>query len=416
MLIFLQKENMRILKFIGKILLWMLGIFIALSLCVSIFVPIYDFDEPRPFRGDYLHNPYEGMDPTEWLICNFHAHTRTAFGIANGRVNTEEMLDSVYRSFGFDHVGISNYNTINEYGKGKTTYVPGYEHGYGIFKIHQLGLGARKVRHLDYPLWQTLSMKQHTFNKMGEKAELVIPNHPALANNCYNPKDFKYLSNYKLMEVLNGYCKSPAHWDTALSNGHLVYLIGGDDTHNLNNINDPANRFTMINCPVNEGKQLLAALVAGKAVGVAFPMDPTRTETIQHKIERFKANLPYLTKADLCGDTLKVAASKFICLAQFFGQQGKLLHSVSYTDEAIYLIKANDQYVRTVLTFADGTQLWLNPITRHESKNQLYYPRLDHLNYWKTGLLWTVYFVIIGLIGWACVRRKKSANHKHSVR
>ena len=384
-----------------------MGLFIAMLLGVSLFVPIYDFDEPYPFSGNYLHNPYEGMDSTDWLLCNFHAHTRTAGGLADGRNNTDQLLDSIYRSFGFDHVGISNYNTISEYGKGQPSYVPGYEHGYGIFKIHQLGIGAQKVRRIDYPLWQTLSMKQHTLNRMGEQAELVVPAHPSFVEKGYRPEDFKYLSNYKLLEVLNGYRKSPAHWDMALSNGHLVYLIGGDDAHNMTNINDPANRFTMINSPVNDREHLLSALVAGKAVGVAFPMDPTYTESFPHKRARFQENLPYLTMADLCGDTLRVAATKRISKAEFIGQGGQVLLCENDIDEASYIIQPENQYVRTVLTFADGTELWLNPITRHEKPDNLYHPRLDHLNYWKTAVLWIAYIVIISMVILLFRRRKK---------
>ena len=400
---------MRILKFIGKLILWLVGLFIALLLCFSLFVPVYDFDEPYPFHGNYLHNPYEGMDSTAWLKCNFHAHTRTAGGVADGRKNTEQLLDSIYRCFGFDHVGISNYNSISKYNEDDPSYVPGYEHGYVIFKIHQLGLGARKVRRIDYPLWQTLSMKQHTLNRMGQQAELVVPAHPSFVEKGYLVSDFKYLSNYKLLEVLNGYRKSPAHWDMALSNGHLVYLIGGDDTHNMANINDPANRFTLINSTVNDRKHLLSALVAGKTVGVAFPMDPTYTESIPHKIERLKENLPYITKVDLCEDTLRVAATKRICKAEFIGQGGQVLHCETNVDEASYLIQHEDQYVRTVLTFADGTELWLNPITRHENSNELYHPRLDHLNYWKTALLWTAYIVVIsGMVLLVRMRKKRN--------
>lgn len=402
---------MRILKFIGKVIGVILGLFVALLLGVSLFVPIYDFDEPYPFSGNYLHNPYEGMDSTAWLKCNFHAHTRTTGGVADGRNNTDQLLDSIYRSFGFDHVGISNYNTINEYGKGQPSYVPGYEHGYGIFKIHQLGLGARKVRRIDYPLWQTLSMKQHTLNKIGQQAELAIPAHPSFVEKGYRPEDFKYLSNYKLLEVLNGYRKSPAHWDMALSNGHLVYLIGGDDTHNMANINDPANRFTLINSAINDREHLLSALVAGKAVGVAFPMDPTYTETIPHKIERLKENLPYITKVDLCGDTLRVAATKRISKAEFIGQGGQVLLCENDIDEAAYIIQAENQYVRTVLTFADGTELWLNPITRHENPDNLYHPHLDHLNYWKTAVLWIAYIVIISMV--ILFRRRKKLRTKN---
>lgn len=402
---------MRILKFIGKVIGVILGLFVALLLGVSLFVPIYDFDEPYPFSGNYLHNPYEGMDSTAWLKCNFHAHTRTTGGVADGRNNTDQLLDSIYRSFGFDHVGISNYNTINEYGKDQPSYVPGYEHGYGIFKIHQLGLGARKVRRIDYPLWQTLSMKQHTLNKIGQQAELAIPAHPSFVEKGYRPEDFKYLSNYKLLEVLNGYRKSPVHWDMALSNGHLVYLIGGDDTHNMANINDPANRFTLINSAINDREHLLSALVAGKAVGVAFPMDPTYTETIPHKIERLKENLPYITKVDLCGDTLRVAATKRISKAEFIGQGGQVFLCENDIDEASYIIQPENQYVRTVLTFADGTELWLNPITRHENPDNLYHPHLDHLNYWKTAVLWITYIVIISMV--ILFRRRKKLRTKN---
>ena len=389
---------MCVLKVIGKIIGILIGLFIALLIGISLFVPVYDFDEPTPFHGDYLHNPYEGIDSSAWLKCNFHAHTRTTGGIANGRLNSTELVDSIYHCFGFDHVGISNYNSICDYDHENPSYVPGYEHGYGIFKIHQLGLGARKARKIDYPLWQTLSMKQHTLNRMGQQAELVIPAHPSFVEKGYQPEDFKYLSNYKLIEVLNGYRKSPEHWDMALSNGHLVYLIGGDDSHNMANINDPANRFTLINSPVNEGSLLLKALVAGKAVGVAFPMDPTHTESIPHKIKRLNDNLPYVTKADLCGDTLRVAATKAISKAEFIGQGGNVLKSMNGIDEAEYVIQPEDQYVRTVLTFADGTELWLNPITRHENPDNLYHPRLDHLNYWKTAMLWIAYIVIISMV------------------
>lgn len=398
---------MRILKLIGKIIGSIVGLFIALIVGISIFVPVYDFDEPYPFCGDYLHNPYKDMDSTAWLKCNFHAHTRTTGGVANGRNNSAELVDSIYHLFGFDHVGISNYNSICEYDKDNPSYVPGYEHGYGIFKIHQLGLGAHKVRRIDYPLWQTLSMKQHTLNKIGQHAELAIPAHPSFVEKGYHPEDFKYLSNYKLLEVLNGYRKSPAHWDMALSNGHLVYLIGGDDAHNMANINDPANRFTLINSLVNDREHLLSALVAGKAVGVAFPMDPSYTETIPHKIERLKENLPYITKVELCGDTLRVAATKRINKAEFIGQGGRILLCEIDVDDASYIIQPEDQYVRTVLTFADDTELWLNPITRHENPDNLYHPRLDHLNYWKTAVLWITYIAIISMVILLFRRRKK---------
>ena len=139
-------------------------------------------------------------------------------------------------------------------------------------------------------------------------------------------------------------------------------------------------------------------------------MDPTYTESFPHKRARFEENLPYLTKADLCGDTLRVAATKRINKAEFIGQGGQVLHYETNVDEASYVIQPEDQYVRTVLTFADGTELWLNPITRHENPNELYHPRLDHLNYWKTALLWAAYIAVIGGVILLVRMRKKRNN------
>ena len=62
-----------------------------------------------------------------------------------------------------------------------------------------------------------------------------------------------------------------------------------------------------------------------------------------------------------------------------------------------YSIQPSDQYVRTVLTFFDGTTMWLNPVTRHESE-VIVKQRLDHISYLWTAALWGIYIGIILLI------------------
>lgn len=79
-----------------KSLLYIILGFVALVTLTSIFVPSYSFDEPEPFHGSYLHNPYQNMNPDHWIQANFHAHTRQFGGLTNGRANTNEMVDSVY--------------------------------------------------------------------------------------------------------------------------------------------------------------------------------------------------------------------------------------------------------------------------------------------------------------------------------
>lgn len=375
-----------------KTLLYIILTFIILVVVTSIFVPSYSFDEPKPFQGNYLHNPYKDMNPDNWIQSNFHAHTRQFGGLTNGRLNTNEMLDSVYSALGFDHVGISDYNKINRYDSANPSFIPAYEHGYGIFKIHQLCIGAEKVRKLDYFAFQNLSMKQHTLNCLEKQTRLAIPAHPSFVKKGYLVEDMKYLSNYKLMEVLNGFRISTAHWDTALSNGHLVYLIGNDDSHDVTDITDVATRFTMINSPENEAEPLLQALENGNAVGVDFPVK--YDETLEEKIYRLKKNLPYITQVELKKDTLLISASKPFDKIKFIGQDGRELDSQKNKVSAFYIIQPEDNYVRTEVTFNDGTKLYLNPITRHENEN-IVKQRLDYINWGKTILLWGIYALAI---------------------
>lgn len=395
---------MKILKIFLKSLLYIISTFIILVIITSLFRPSYSFDEPKPFQGNYLHNPYKDMKPDNWIQANFHAHTKQYGGLTNGRSNTNEMLDSVYTALGFDHVGISDYNKINYYDSANPSYIPAYEHGYGMFKIHQLCVGAEKVRYLDYFSFQNLSMKQHTLNRLGKQTRLAIIAHPSFVKRGYLVEDMKYLSNYKLMEVLNGFRISTAHWDNALSNGHLVYLIGNDDSHDVTDITDIAKRFTMINAPRNEAELLLSSLENGNAVGVDFPV--IYDETHEQKIDRLKRDLPYITQAELHGDTLFISASKDFSEIKFIGQEGKELNSQKDKNSAYYVIQDEDNYVRTVLSFYDGTSLYLNPITRHESE-EITKQRLDHINWTKTVILWTIYLLAIGFFIKLLIPRKK---------
>ena len=373
----------------------------AILVAMNLFVPVYIYDEPVPFHGDYLLNPYQDIDSTYWKCCNFHGHTRQYGGVTNGRANGNAVYDSMYRLFGYDHVGISDYNKVNSFENGKDPgYIPGYEHGYNVWKTHQVCLGTKKVRRIDYFFYQTLSHKQHMLNRLAKQNRVVAVAHPSFVDGSYNVRDMKYLSNYKILEVLNGFVNSPEHWDMALSNGHLVYLIADDDTHNVLKVNDIALRITYLNAKDNDADQLYDALLSGKAVGIDFDLD--RQEAMDHKVARFKRDIPYLYSARLDGTDFCVSVSKSIQNVRFIGQNGDMLKERYYNQEdsvtkTFYNIQPSDQYVRTVLTFHDGTKMWLNPVTRHESE-VIVKQRLDHISYLWTAALWGVYVGIILLI------------------
>ena len=382
------------MKKIFKYLLYLIIAFVGFLLAMNLFVPVYVFDEPQPFHGEYLLNPYQDIDSTYWKCCNFHGHTRQYAGVTNGRANGNIVYDSMYRMFGYDHVGISDYNKVNNFEDGRDPgFIPAYEHGYNLWKTHQVCLGAEKVRRIDYFFFQTLSHKQHMLNKLAKQNRVVAVAHPSFVEGSYNVRDMKYLSNYKIMEVLNGFVNSPEHWDMALSNGHLVYLIADDDTHDVLKVNDIALRITYLNAKDNDAEQLYDALLSGKAVGIDFKLD--REEAMDDKVARFKRDIPYLNSAKLDGDIFTVNTTKRIKDAQFIGQGGTVLKEVHNNNvdticAASYHIQPSDQYVRTVLTFYDNSTMWLNPVTRHESPN-IEKQRLDHISYWWTAALWLIY-------------------------
>jgi hypothetical protein len=389
------------MKKVLKYLLYIVIAFVGFLIAMNIFVPVYVFDEPVPFHGDYLLNPYQDIDSTWWKCCNFHGHTRQYGGITNGRNNGNAVYDSMYRLFGYDHVGISDYNKVNGYEDGRDPgYIPGFEHGYNVWKTHQVCLGTKKVRRIDYFFYQTLSHKQHMLNKLGEQNRVVAVAHPSFVDGSYNVRDMKYLSNYKLLEVLNGFVNSPEHWDMALTNGHLVYLIADDDTHDVLKINDIALRISYLNAKDNDADQLYDALLSGKAVGVDFHLD--RTEKMDDKVARFKRDIPYLNHARLTGTHFDLSVTKPFQKVEFIGQNGIVLKEENYNKAAAvttayYDIQPSDMYVRTVLTFFDGSTMWLNPVTRHES-NEITKQRLDHISYFWTITLWAIYLGVIILI------------------
>ena len=393
--------NFVFMKKLLKYLLYLIIAFVGFLLAMNLFVPVYVFDEPRPFHGEYLLNPYQDIDSTYWKCCNFHGHTRQYAGVTNGRANGNIVYDSMYRMFGYDHVGISDYNKVNNFEDGRDPgFIPAYEHGYNVWKTHQLCLGTQKVRRIDYFFFQTLSHKQHMLNKLGEQNRVVAVAHPSFVEGSYNVRDMKYLSNYKLLEVLNGFVNSPEHWDMALSTGHLVYLIADDDTHDVMKVSDIALRITYLNAKDNDAEQLFDALLSGKSVGIDF--DLSREEKMDHKVERFKRDVPYLNSAILDSADYIVSVTKPIRKAEFIGQNGIILKEETHEKVdtvycASYTIQPSDQYVRTVVTFFDGTTMWLNPVTRHESPS-IEKQRLDHVSYWWTAALWGVYCGIILLI------------------
>ena len=381
-------------------------------LYVYLSVPTYSFREPKPFSGEYLYNPYQDMNPDQWKKYHFHCHSRRYFGLTNGRKSKEVLIDSVYQALGYDHYGISDYMGINTHGSEREDYIPAYEHGYGLFrKTHQICIGAEKVYWPDFPFMQNLNMKQHMINKLGERCRFVMPAHASFTKG-YKVSDMIFLSNYRLIEVVNPYGNAFEHWDKALSNGHRVYALGDDDTHNINKASEVCHNLTMVNTESLDPESVYNALDLGLCYAVEFDNFYHYPMTLAEKVEQAHA-LPHLTCAQLVGDTLFIeTSSPEMQEVQFIGQDGKVLKTEENVATALYVIQPEDHYVRTHINVNALQHFYLNPVTRHTTPEPVD-QQLDFVNQAQTYLYWFVYIVAFVALAWYLIKMAKAKKEEN---
>ena len=398
--------------YFGRVMAGLGIVLVLIVLYIYLSVPTYSFKEPKPFSGEYLYNPYQEMQPNQWKKYHFHCHSRKFFGLTNGRKSKEETIDSVYQALGYDHYGISDYMGINTHGAEREDYIPTYEHGYGLFrKTHQICIGAEKVYWPDFPFMQNLNMKQHTINKLGEHCRFVMPAHASFTKG-YQVSDMIFLSNYRLIEVVNPYGNAFEHWDKALSNGHRLYALGDDDTHNINKPSEVCHNLTMINTPDLNPEHVYEALDKGLCYAVEFDNFFHYPMTLAEKVEQVHA-LPYLTCAELIGDTLFIETSADkMQEVKFIGQDGKVLKTEENVTTAHYVIQPEDHYVRTEINVNGLQHFYLNPITRHPTPTPID-QRLDYVNKAQTYLYWFVYIVAFAALAWYLFKMAKAKKEEN---
>jgi len=360
-----------LLKLLLKAFGWLFIALIFVIFCEYIISERYTFPEPQPFSGPVWYNPYDKMDSLHWRRTNLHMHSHAWGGFTNGSGNDNHEVWDLYKRLGYESIGISNYQYIDTLFSNEPFYIPVYEHGYGLFKSHQLCIGAKKVVWYDLPFGQNVHHKQYILNRLHEHCEMLSINHPAFFGG-YSTHDFKYLSNYDLLEALNGYRNSIPYWDTALSAGKPAFLMANDDMHDLSSPGEVSRRFMVVNSPDNKRESILSALKKGNAYGVhiLMPLD----ETFEGKLARFDT-LPEVREVSVNGDTLSISLSTKALEIRFFGQNGKLLSKKAGSKHASYIMKPEDTYVRAVAIYTtpndpEGITLYLNPVFRTPDGNK----------------------------------------------
>lgn len=322
----------------------------------------YSFPEPHPFKGEYLYNPYHGIDTAKWQIANFHAHTHKFPGGRKLAAGNTRYLDSLYTYLGYNVIGISDYQKINSFESKHAWYVPVYEHGYQYHKNHHLVLNAKKVSWLDYFFKQTLNNKQYVINQLKKDTSIVITLVHPILRAALSFNDVKYLTNYNCMEVIDNKYLFLSFYDTILSNGHPVFLMADDDTHNLKNLIETASCFNIINTvPVRDS--IILALKRGHSFSVKINLNKYTTNEAK---KTGLANLPKLTDFNIKNDTISLIMNHIVKTIKFFGQEGIEKKSINNTSKGSYFFTKEDTYIRTEIECLDGSLYFLNPVFRYD--------------------------------------------------
>lgn len=374
-----------------------IAILMVLFFVIYAIAPVYKFSEPNAFSGEKIYNPYQGMDSTDWKKGNFQIQSRVWLGITNGRDNSNEAIQVVYKQLGYDIIITSDYMTINTFGEGNDWYIPTYEHGYSWRKVHQVCIGSDKVNWLDYPLYQSISHKQHILNTLRKNNEIVCLAHPDLRDG-YTLNDLRVLTNYDLMEVLNESRFSIAHWDAALSNGHKAFILANDDAHNVFDPTEVGRICTFINTESLKKDDVLNTLKSGNAFGADIAMRQG-ADYVEKAQDHNK--IAVLNNVSVVNDTLFVSVSEEASLISFIGQNGMIQATASDTGTAMYPIKKTDTYIRTEISFKNGNKFYLNPVFRFSGNSPANpaLPKMDYIKTWvQRGIALIITIIIILII------------------
>ncbi|MEY4777483.1 MAG: hypothetical protein RIS13_231, partial [Bacteroidota bacterium] len=323
--------------------------------------PHYSFTDPRPFHGEKIVNPYADANFNDVSTANFHAHTKSWGGLTNGKGNSSDVWQR-YDSLGHTFHALSQYHKIDTFNKEKQNYVPVYEHGYNLKKTHQLVIGAKRVVWKDYIFPQTLHNKQFILHEMAKDTNnLVVLNHPAVRSG-YDVNDLKLLHYYDHIELLNPSAQSFAHWDTALTAGKKIFVVGNDDNHNIFNDNAIGRFTTLIFGAASDSKKMIDRMKKGQSVAVWLPQ--IHNETLESKRSKLLNLHSLISGISLIDSMLAINLSKSVAEIRVIGHHGKLKLKQRNISSLTFPFSQNDAYLRVELYLEDGTKLYLNPIFR----------------------------------------------------
>ena len=349
-----------LLKVLGSILF-----LLFLAVLVTGVSPIYDFREPRPFRGPDIFNPYRDLDTAYcWKRASLHTHTRVKgpFPPNESEAWPAEVYDA-YAKLGYDIVTFSNHNELTVHPFDTTLQVNVYEQGYSPFKFHKLVFGSDRVKHFDPLLPMLASQQQFELDRLGKDADIVQINHPYRTVGL--PEDhLQVLSGYQLMELDTHISTQNEYWDWALSAGHYSFGVANDDCHHPGNHWQIGIRCTFLCTPSGRYGDILHTLRTGGFYSMRVPDYGDGDWEVKYAKNR---ELPVIQEIGLQGDTVCMTLSAVADSIRVNGQDHRVLALVEQSDSIAYALPADEPFARLTAFFPDGAVIYTNPFARYDA-------------------------------------------------
>lgn len=355
---FIRKTLIILLKTVASVVL--IAFMAVFATSVS---PVYRFDQPRPFTGPDIFNPYRNLDTAYcWKRANFHTHTRVEGLFNECEYWPGEVYDAL-AEFGYDIVTFSNHNALTRHPFDSALQVNVYEHGWNLFKYHKLVFGCSKVNRFDHLLPAAAFQKQFQLDMLGRDSDFIQMNHP-LRTNGTSRSQMEKLNGYRIMELDSGRSTENEYWDWALSAGHYSFGLANDDLHYPDRSYRIAVRCSFLCTPSARYEDIRKTLLDGCYYSMRIPDYGNGDWEVKYAENR---NLPYITDIGMEGSRIYMDLSEKADSIKVTGRNHTTLHHASDTSCIRYDFQPEDSYARITAWFPDGEVIYTNPFARYDA-------------------------------------------------
>lgn len=204
-------------KFILRILAAIIASLLLFLVAVYMFVPSFRFEDPKPFSGKFIYNPYQKLNIDGWNYYDFR-----------------------------DSSSCFNINS--------------YEYGFGLSKARYFCIDYKSKRSIDYPFFQNIHFKQYNINCLQKESSLAVPTN---LDDGFKLREIKHLDNYSLLEVMSSYGCCFEYWDAALSSGRRVNILA-------TSIFDDFEHSVVVNANYDDKNQIVKSLKDGDFYAISY--------------------------------------------------------------------------------------------------------------------------------------------------